>query len=212
MDLRWPKILTGKFSAKIILMFVSLLRNFLRAWNGLLSFFRLLKPRLLGLRTGSNVHVGGGIEWPLGNVKNIRVGENVSLGKHGWFYIPLNNRQATIQIGSGTAIGNDFVITSNASIEIGRECLLSYRVTVMDHSHATGPGVAPVTSGLTEGKPVTIGDKCFLGCNVVIMPGVKLGENCVVGANSVVTKSFEAGSVIAGAPAKLLRNLGSKPS
>jgi acetyltransferase-like isoleucine patch superfamily enzyme len=42
---------------------------------------------------------------------------------------------------------------------------------------------------------------------VVIMPGVKLGENCVVGANSVVTKSFEAGSVIAGAPAKLLRSL-----
>jgi lipopolysaccharide O-acetyltransferase len=112
-----------------------------------------------------------------------------------------------IQIGSGTAIGNDFVITANAQIEIGRDCLLSYRVTVMDHSHITGAGVAPVSSGLTDGKPVTIGDKCFLGCNVVIMPGVKLGENCVVGANSVVTKSFEAGSVIAGAPAKLLRNL-----
>lgn len=188
-------------------MLVNLLRHLLGAWNGLLSFFRLLKPRLLGLRTGGSVTAGGGIEWPLGNVRNIRVGDHVSLGKRGWFYIPLNNRKATIQIGSRTAIGNDFVITANAGIEIGNDCLLSYRVTVMDHSHVTGRDAAPVSSGLTEGRPVTIGDKCFLGCNVVIMPGVQLGENCVVGANSVVTRSFEAGSVIAGAPAKLLRNL-----
>jgi lipopolysaccharide O-acetyltransferase len=189
---------------------VKLLRSLLAARNGLLTFFRLLVPRVLGLRTGGNVQAGGGIEWPLGNVRNIRVGDNVSLGRRGWFYLPLNNRQARIEIGSGTAIGNDFVITSNDSIKIGRECLLSYRVTVMDHSHVTGPAVAPVSSGLTAGQAVMIGDKCFLGCNVVIMPGVCLGDNCVVGANSVVTKSFEAGSVIAGAPAKLLRNLFSK--
>jgi acetyltransferase-like isoleucine patch superfamily enzyme len=76
----------------------------------------------------------------------------------------------------------------------------------MDHSLVVGPNQAPVSSGLTKGRPVSIGDKCFLGCNVVIMPGVELGDNCVVGANSVVTKSFEAGSVVAGAPAKLLRH------
>jgi acetyltransferase-like isoleucine patch superfamily enzyme len=77
----------------------------------------------------------------------------------------------------------------------------------MDHSHVTGPGVGPVTSGLTEAEPISIGDKCFIGCNVVIMPGVKLGENCIVGANSVVTKSFGPGSVIAGTPARLLRTI-----
>ena len=186
---------------------VSLLRNILGAWNGLLSFVRLLLPRCLGLRTGQGVCVGGGISWPLGNVGNVQIGDRVSLGARGWVYIPLDNRQAKISIGSGTAVGNDFVITANNLIEIGCDCLLSYRVTVMDHSHVTGPGIGPVTSGLTPGKPVCIGDKCFVGCNVVIMPGVKLGANCVVGANSVVTKSFEAGSVIAGAPAKLLRQI-----
>jgi len=186
---------------------VNLLRGILSAWNGIFSFFRLLLPHAFGLRTGSGVRVGGGIEWPLGNVQNIALGEKVSLGQRGWFYLPLNNRQAKIKIGSGTSVGNDFVITANDSIEIGRDCLLSYRVTVMDHSHITGAGLGPVTSGLTKGKPISIGAKCFIGCNVVIMPGVKLGENCVVGANSVVTKSFEAGSVIAGAPAKLLRKI-----
>lgn len=184
---------------------VSLLRSILGTWNGLLSFVRLLLPRCLGLRTGRGVRVSGGVSWPLGNVRNVQIGDRVSLGARGWVYLPLDNRQAKISIGSGTAVGNDFVITVNSSIEIGRDCLLSYRVTVMDHSHVTGPGIGPVTSGLTPGKPIKIGDKCFIGCNVVIMPGVTLGENCVVGANSVVTKSFEAGSIVAGAPAKLLR-------
>jgi lipopolysaccharide O-acetyltransferase len=184
---------------------VYFLRSILGLWNGFVSFFRLLLPRLLGLRPGCGLRVGGGIEWPLGNVGSIQIGDRVCLGKRGWFYLPLNNRTAKIKIGSGTSVGNDFVITSNSSIEIGVDCLISYRVTLMDHSHVTGPGVGPVTSGLTRGEPVSIGDKCFLGCNVVIMPGVALGENCVVGANSVVTKSFEAGSIIAGVPAKLLR-------
>ena len=188
-------------------MLVKLLRNLHGAWHGLVSFIRLLVPRVLGLRTGAGTRVGKGVEWPLGNLANIQIGDHVSLGTRGWFYLPLNNRQAKIQIGSGTSVGNDFVITSNNLIQIGRDCLLSYRVTVMDHSHVTGQGIGPVTSGLTEGKPVSIGDKCFVGCNVVIMPGVSLGENCVVGANSVVTKSFESGSVIAGAPARLLRSV-----
>jgi acetyltransferase-like isoleucine patch superfamily enzyme len=188
-------------------MVVTFLRKLHGAWNGMVSFFRLLTPRIFGLRTGEGVRVGGGIEWPLGNLRNLVIGNQVSLGKRGWFYMPLNIRQARIEIGSGTAIGNDFVITANNLIQIGQDCLLSYRVTVMDHSHVTGEGIAPVSSGLTEGKPVSIGDNCFLGCNVVIMPGVSLGRNCTVGANSVVTKSFEAGSVIAGAPAKLIRSL-----
>ena len=188
-------------------MLVNFLRSAHGGWNAIVSFFRLLLPRCLGLRIGSGVRAGSGINWPLGNLRNIQLDENVILGKHGWFYIPLHNRTARIQIGSGTAIGNDFVITANDSIKIGSDCLLSYRVTVMDHSHATGWNVKPVSSGLTAGKAVEIGDRCFIGCNTVIMPGVRLGANCVVGANSVVTKSFEAGSVLAGAPAKLLRNL-----
>jgi lipopolysaccharide O-acetyltransferase len=190
-----------------MMMLVNFLRNAHGGWNAAVSFFRLLLPRCLGLRTRAGVRAGGGIEWPLGNLRNLQIGENVSLGKRGWFYLPLNNRQARIQIGAGTAIGNDFVITANDSIKIGCDCLLSYRVTVMDHAHATGWGVKPVSSGLTAGRAVEIGDRCFIGCNTVIMPGVRLDANCVVGANSVVTKSFAAGSVVAGAPAKLLRGL-----
>jgi acetyltransferase-like isoleucine patch superfamily enzyme len=54
-------------------------------------------------------------------------------------------------------------------------------------------------------KPVKIGKNCWLGGNVVILPGVEIGDNTVVGAGSVVTKSYPEGNlVLVGSPAKPL--------
>ena len=58
------------------------------------------------------------------------------------------------------------------------------------------------------GKNIVLGEKCWIGMNAVILPGVTLGPHTVVGAGSVVTHSFPEGNcVIAGNPAKLLRRL-----
>lgn len=50
-----------------------------------------------------------------------------------------------------------------------------------------------------------IGENCFIGGRSLILPGVEIGDGCVVGAGSVVTKSVPAGSVVAGNPARVLR-------
>lgn len=57
-------------------------------------------------------------------------------------------------------------------------------------------------------KDIIIGRKCWIGMNVVILPGVILGDHTIVGAGSIVTKSFPDGDVvIAGNPAKVIRKL-----
>ncbi len=55
--------------------------------------------------------------------------------------------------------------------------------------------------------PIKIGDHCWIGMNSVVLPGVELGDYVIVGAGSVVTKSFPGYCIIAGNPAKVIREL-----
>ena len=54
-------------------------------------------------------------------------------------------------------------------------------------------------------RPVTIGDDCWLGANVVVCSGVTIGSGCVIGAGSVVTKDIPANSFAAGVPCRVIR-------
>lgn len=59
-----------------------------------------------------------------------------------------------------------------------------------------------------KGEEVRIGEKCWIGMNSVVLPGVVLGNHTIVGAGSIVTKSFEEGNcIIAGNPAKIIKKL-----
>ena len=60
-----------------------------------------------------------------------------------------------------------------------------------------------------DNEPIKIGDYCWLGAGVTVLPGVTLAEHIVCGAGSVVTKSFhEKNILIAGCPAKKVKNIG----
>lgn len=62
-----------------------------------------------------------------------------------------------------------------------------------------------------EGRDVVIGERCWIGMNSVILPGVTLGPGTIVAAGSVVTRSFpQGGVVVAGVPAKVVKQIESK--
>lgn len=50
-----------------------------------------------------------------------------------------------------------------------------------------------------------VGDRCFLGANCIIMPGVKIGDEVIVGAGAVVTKDVPSNCIVVGNPAKIIR-------
>lgn len=88
-------------------------------------------------------------------------------------------------------------------IIVGRNCYIAPNVGLITTNH----DVNDVTKHVA-GKDIVLGEKCWIGMNAVILPGVILGPNTVVGAGSVVTHSFPEGHcIIAGNPAKLLRRL-----
>lgn len=120
------------------------------------------------------------------------------------------------------SIGKNAVIMMGAVINIGCEIgegtmidmntVLGARATVGKNSHI---GAGAVLAGVLEppsASPVTIGDNVVIGANAVILEGVQIGENSVVAAGSIVTKDVPPGVVVAGSPAKVIKNKDDKTS
>lgn len=59
--------------------------------------------------------------------------------------------------------------------------------------------------GLEKALPIVIGDNCWLGGDVTILPGVTIGNNTIIGAGSVVTKDIPENVVAVGNPCRVLR-------
>lgn len=61
--------------------------------------------------------------------------------------------------------------------------------------------------GFEKALPITVGNHCWFGANVSVMPGVSIGHGCVIAAGSVVTKSVPDNVLIAGVPAKVIKTI-----
>lgn len=119
-------------------------------------------------------------------IGNVVLGEDASV----WFGAVVRGDTDTITIGAGSNIQDTSVLHADE----GRPLLIGERVTV---------GHQVVLHGCT------IGDETLIGIGAMVLNGAKIGKNCLVGAGALVTegKEFPDGSMIIGAPAKVVRQL-----
>ncbi len=114
-------------------------------------------------------------------------------------------------------IGDGAVIMMGASINIGSvvgegtmidmNVVLGGRATVGKNCHI---GAGTVLAGVIEppsAKPVVIEDEVVIGANAVILEGVTVGKGSIVAAGSIVTKDVEPNTLVAGTPAKVLKEI-----
>ena len=121
----------------------------------------------------------------------IRIGNNVGMSG-----VTIYARKG-IEIGENTAIGGNTKILDNDFHPIEAE---TRNKLLADKNGGD--------SDLVPAKPIKIGKNCFIGCNAIILKGTELGDGCVVGAGAVVSGKFEANSVIAGNPARVIKKVG----
>jgi acetyltransferase-like isoleucine patch superfamily enzyme len=109
-----------------------------------------------------------------------------------------------LRLGSNIKIGEMCFVGASGGIEIGDDTSLAHGTTVLSEEHDyTVPG--PLRDTPLRFSPVRIGRGVWIGAGVRITAGVTIGDGAVVGAGSVVTKDVAAETIVAGVPAKLLK-------
>ena len=111
-----------------------------------------------------------------------------------------------VQVGEQTWIGPSVILDgTGGGIEIGSFCSVATGVHIYTHDTV----LWAVSGGKAERRkaPVKIGERCHLGAQSIILPGVTIGRKCVVAANSVVNRDVMEGTVVGGTPARVLGHI-----
>ncbi|QJD77016.1 acyltransferase [Spirosoma rhododendri] len=118
-------------------------------------------------------------------------------------YCVINNGVGPVRVGDYSRVGIGSVVIG--PVTIGNQVIIAQHVVVSGLNHVYTDVHKPIRQQPTTSRPVLIEDECWIGANVVITGGVRIGKHAVVAAGSVVTKDVPAYSVVAGNPARLLK-------
>lgn len=113
-----------------------------------------------------------------------------------------------VRIGSRTTFGNDCMFGAAGGIEIGDDVVAGQFIRFHSENHNFDDTTKLIREQGVTHKGIKIGNNCWIGAGVVFLDGAELGDGCFIGANTVVTKKFPSNVVIAGIPAKILKERG----
>jgi acetyltransferase-like isoleucine patch superfamily enzyme len=183
--------------------------------NGIFLPFKIYRTAKIRIRNTAEVKLGGRLT--LGNSgekavvstlpvniyfgfgSKINIAHSVSIGP-GVNIVVKDN--ANLKIGESTYFTSDMHIEVMNSLEIGKECAISWGVTIIDDDHHQ---LVDGQSKMKTHSTVIIKDHVWIGCNAIILKGTEIGNNCVVSAGSIVKGVFPDNVLLAGNPAKVIK-------
>ncbi len=128
-------------------------------------------------------------------------------------------------VGKGVSIQPNFYCDNGKNIHVGHDFLTNYNVTILDIAPVSignnvmiGPNTVITTVGhplspakrkqkIANSHLIKIGNNVWIGANCTILPGVSIGDNSVIAAGAIVTKDVPQNTVVAGVPAKIIKEL-----
>jgi acetyltransferase-like isoleucine patch superfamily enzyme len=106
----------------------------------------------------------------------------------------------SVSVGANTWIGPWVMLDGSGGLSIGSNCSISAGAQIYTHDSvgwATSGGEKPIERAATR-----IGNRCYLGPNVIVAKGVSIGDGCVIGANSLVLHDIPSGAKAWGTPCR----------
>ncbi len=110
----------------------------------------------------------------------------------------------SISIGDNCFIGSGCEFNVVSKLTIGRSSLIASGTRFIDHDHGIELGI-PMKLQKEQRGEITIGEDAWIGANCIVLKGITIGDGAIVAAGSVVTKPVAPFSLVAGVPARFIR-------
>lgn len=125
-----------------------------------------------------------------------KCGKNITIEDHSIF-------SSRIELGNNSGIGKNCFIQGKTII--GNDVMMSPGVKIYSINHNFSDLNNPMNKqGSQKEKPIYIGNDVWIGCNVILLPGVKIGNGVILGTGSVVRKNIPDYAIVYGNPAEII--------
>jgi acetyltransferase-like isoleucine patch superfamily enzyme len=180
----------------------------------MLSRFRKPRPSLSNLKKGENTTISGRVDMRSLNSR-IEIGADCLIAGN----LVTETDGSSIIIGNNVFVGGDTLFDCVVSIRIEDDVLISYQCIFADSDNHSldyeirKKDLADWRNGgkhdwsTTKSEPIKISKGAWIGARSIILKGVTVGEGAVVGAGSVVVKDVPDWTVVAGNPARVIKEI-----
>ena len=156
------------------------------------------------IRIGDDVAIDDGCVLDAKGVRNegIRIGSRVFLGRN----TLLACKDGDIVLEDGVNISYHCTLFSASSVRVGAETLLAAYCYLVGGGHDFDRADVPVVQQGRSSRGITVGPGSWIGAGAIVLDGVDVGTSAIVGAHAVVTQDVPPFAIVAGAPARVVRD------
>jgi acetyltransferase-like isoleucine patch superfamily enzyme len=185
------------------------LKLFFKKTSGLLFIGSRVKVRhAYQITAGKNLILEDNVSLNALSFDGVHFGDHVSIGRNSTLFGTgiISNKGKGIKIGNRTGINTGAYLAGQGGITIGDDVITGPNLQIFSENHVFADLHQIIKEQPLTRIGVTVGNNCWIGGGVTILDGVNIGSGCVIAAGSVVTKSVPDNSIVAGVPAKVIRN------
>jgi acetyltransferase-like isoleucine patch superfamily enzyme len=156
-----------------------------------------------GSHLGRNPRLYEGIRIVMQTPGSIQIGDRVTILRSVTINTLMNGK---IFIGNGVHIGEGSMITSEKEIVVNDNVIIGPHNIIVDVDHCFSSKAVPIIKQGFVSKKIWIGEDVWISSHCSIVKGVTIGRGAVIGAGSVVTKDVPEYTIVAGNPARSIKN------
>lgn len=139
-----------------------------------------------------------------GENASIDIGDHVSIGR----FSTVAAKGGRVILHHGVNVGSYCRLATQSYLEVGESTLIAAYTYIGPGNHQLGDEQVPLIEREMEmGGGVVIGKHVWIGAHVTILDGVRIGDGAIIGAHSLVRENVPPRTVVAGTPARIIREL-----